>query len=72
MYLSGGSVPVFDEVILSLSLMNNVISLDELAGLWPLPCCTCVTSLYSDFQEFLSVSLVVFWSILTEFWHPRT
>jgi FAD/FMN-containing dehydrogenase len=30
--LVGGSVPVFDEVILSTSLMNKVISLDEVAG----------------------------------------
>ena len=30
--VSGGSVPVFDEVILSTSLMDNVISLDEAGG----------------------------------------
>jgi FAD/FMN-containing dehydrogenase len=30
--LVGGSVPVFDEVIVSTSLMNNIISLDELSG----------------------------------------
>ncbi|KAJ9600104.1 hypothetical protein L9F63_009615 [Diploptera punctata] len=30
--LVGGSVPVFDEVILSTSLMNNIIGLDELSG----------------------------------------
>ena len=29
---TGGSVPVFDEVILSTSLMNQVISLDKTAG----------------------------------------
>ena len=29
---SGGSVPVFDEVIISTSLMNEVINLDETAG----------------------------------------
>ncbi|KAM3962905.1 D-2-hydroxyglutarate dehydrogenase, mitochondrial-like [Aphomia sociella] len=28
----GGGVPVFDEVILNLSLMNNVISLDDISG----------------------------------------
>ena len=28
----GGSVPVFDEVIVSLSLMNKVVSLDRTAG----------------------------------------
>jgi FAD/FMN-containing dehydrogenase len=28
----GGSVPVFDEIILSLQLMNNVISIDPVAG----------------------------------------
>ena len=28
----GGSIPVFDEVILSTSLMNKVISLDQAAG----------------------------------------
>lgn len=31
--LLGGSVPVFDEVVLSLSLMNKVISSDRAAGL---------------------------------------
>ncbi|KAL3281914.1 hypothetical protein HHI36_005118 [Cryptolaemus montrouzieri] len=31
--LVGGSVPVFDEVILSMSLMNKIISLDETAGI---------------------------------------
>ncbi|PNF27569.1 D-2-hydroxyglutarate dehydrogenase, mitochondrial [Cryptotermes secundus] len=30
--LVGGSVPVFDEVVISTSLMNNIISLDELSG----------------------------------------
>lgn len=29
----GGSVPVFDEVILSTELMNNILSLDEASGL---------------------------------------
>ena len=29
---TGGSNPVFDEVVLSLSLMNEVISVDEVAG----------------------------------------
>lgn len=28
----GGSVPVFDEIILNLSLMNKVISLDDVSG----------------------------------------
>ncbi len=30
--LVGGSVPVFDEVILSLGQMNNILSIDELTG----------------------------------------
>ncbi|XP_078616343.1 D-2-hydroxyglutarate dehydrogenase, mitochondrial-like [Branchiostoma floridae x Branchiostoma japonicum] len=30
--LVGGSVPVFDEVIISLSLMDKIISLDEISG----------------------------------------
>ncbi|XP_070561383.1 D-2-hydroxyglutarate dehydrogenase, mitochondrial-like [Ptychodera flava] len=30
--LVGGSVPVFDEIIISTALMNNIISLDELSG----------------------------------------
>ncbi|KAK3105299.1 hypothetical protein FSP39_021859 [Pinctada imbricata] len=30
--LVGGSVPVFDEVVLSTQLMNNIISLDEVSG----------------------------------------
>ena len=29
---AGGSNPVFDEVVLSLSLMNHVTSIDETAG----------------------------------------
>lgn len=30
--LVGGSVPVFDEIILNFGLMNNIISLDEISG----------------------------------------
>ena len=30
--LVGGSVPVFDEVIISTQLMNNIISIDPVAG----------------------------------------
>ena len=30
--LVGGSVPVFDEVIISTQLMNNIISLNEVSG----------------------------------------
>ena len=30
--LVGGSVPVFDEVVLSMQLMNKIISLDSVAG----------------------------------------
>lgn len=30
--LVGGSVPVFDEIIISMKLMNNIISIDELSG----------------------------------------
>lgn len=30
--LVGGSVPVFDEVILSMSLMNKIININELSG----------------------------------------
>lgn len=33
--IAGGSNPVFDEVVVSLSLMNRVISLDETAGTLP-------------------------------------
>lgn len=29
----GGSTPVFDEVVLSLSAMNKVISIDEISGI---------------------------------------
>ena len=29
---SGGSVPVFDEIIISTSLMNKIIDVDETAG----------------------------------------
>ena len=31
-FFSGGSVPVFDEIILSLSLMNQVLSFDDFSG----------------------------------------
>jgi FAD/FMN-containing dehydrogenase len=31
--LVGGSVPVFDEVIISTLQMNEIISLDELSGM---------------------------------------
>ena len=31
--LVGGSVPVFDEVVVSTSLMRDVISLDEVSGI---------------------------------------
>lgn len=34
--LVGGSVPVFDEVIISTQLMNNIISLDEVSGNMPM------------------------------------
>lgn len=30
--LVGGSVPVFDEVVLNFMLMNNIVSLDEISG----------------------------------------
>lgn len=30
--LVGGSVPVYDEIVLSLTLMNKIISLDDLSG----------------------------------------
>ncbi|XP_044014586.1 D-2-hydroxyglutarate dehydrogenase, mitochondrial [Aphidius gifuensis] len=30
--LVGGSVPVFDEIVISMKLMNNIISIDELSG----------------------------------------
>ncbi len=32
--LVGGSVPVFDEVIISTQLMNNVLSIDEVSGMF--------------------------------------
>jgi FAD/FMN-containing dehydrogenase len=36
--LVGGSVPVFDEIVMSTELMNKVISLDTVSG-WPLLGC---------------------------------
>lgn len=30
--LVGGSVPVFDEIVLSMKMMNKIISTDELSG----------------------------------------
>lgn len=32
--LVGGSVPVFDEVVLSLSLMNKILSTDDTLGIY--------------------------------------
>lgn len=32
--LVGGSIPVFDEIVLSLSLMNEVHSFDDISGAW--------------------------------------
>lgn len=32
-YISGGSVPVFDEIILSTSLMNKIYNIDATAGI---------------------------------------
>ncbi len=31
--LVGGSIPVFDEIVLSLNRMNKIISFDELSGI---------------------------------------
>jgi len=31
--LVGGSIPVFDEVVVSMQLMNHVLSFDKLAGM---------------------------------------
>ena len=31
-FLVGGSVPVFDEIIISMSLMNEVLSFDDVSG----------------------------------------
>ncbi len=30
--LVGGSVPVFDEIVLSMQLLNNIISVDKVSG----------------------------------------
>jgi FAD/FMN-containing dehydrogenase len=35
--LVGGSVPVFDEIVLSLSNMNQIRSFDSVSGKVPLP-----------------------------------
>lgn len=59
----GGSVPVFDEIILSLSSLDRIISLDEWSGKrikWFLRffgvCINCINSL----QECWSLKEVVF------------
>ena len=31
--LVGGSVPVFDEIVISTQLMNKIISIDEISGI---------------------------------------
>ena len=43
---TGGSVPVFDEIVLSTSLMNEVISLDETAGISAEKCNTIISHWY--------------------------
>jgi hypothetical protein len=45
--LVGGSVPVFDEVVISTSLMNSIVSLDELSGKIRFLCCFCDVSQYT-------------------------
>lgn len=35
--LVGGSVPVFDEIVLSTALMNNIISIDDTSGRYSVP-----------------------------------
>lgn len=44
--LVGGSVPVFDEVVISTSLMNNIVSLDEVSGMSHLLLLSCVGTSY--------------------------
>jgi len=31
--LVGGSIPVFDEIVISMQLMNRILSFDKLAGI---------------------------------------
>ena len=45
--LVGGSVPVFDEIIVSMQLMNKVLKFDSVAGLNVL--------VFTDFQVFLLI-----------------
>lgn len=42
--LVGGSVPVFDEIILSTALMNQVLAFDSISGTTWLVCCFGTTS----------------------------
>lgn len=42
--LVGGSVPVFDEIILSTALMNQVLAFDSISGTTWLVCCVGTTS----------------------------
>uniref|UniRef100_A0A0B7BJ06 D-2-hydroxyglutarate dehydrogenase, mitochondrial n=1 Tax=Arion vulgaris TaxID=1028688 RepID=A0A0B7BJ06_9EUPU len=47
----GGSVPVFDEVIVSTQLMNNIISLDPVSGILVCQAGCILDSLYKYVQE---------------------
>lgn len=46
-FFVGGSVPVFDEVILSMSLMNQVLSFDDISGKWVVCSVLCQVKLIS-------------------------
>lgn len=60
--LVGGSVPINDEVVLSLSNMNNVRSFDPVSGPSSLPGCTSI-SICPRMQVSLSQTLDVYYSL---------
>ena len=51
--LVGGSVPVFDEVVLSLELMNRVLSIDEITG----QPTTCLSWCRSNVHSFTGIAI---------------
>lgn len=57
--LVGGSVAVFDEIVISTQLMNNIISLDEISGLSLFLTLPRFSSLISDMEETCKIICVI-------------
>jgi FAD/FMN-containing dehydrogenase len=60
--LVGGSVPVFDEVVISMERMNKIISVDEISGYFTIRNVLTVVIFYL-LQEYWCAKLDVSWRI---------